>query len=1110
MDNNRPFYRKRIFWTVNIVIVIAFAIIIGLNFNLMRDAETNKMQSEGQLRLSNIASQVENSLSKAENYAESYSAQLEMILESGENGDDKLYSFIDYQNELLKKKTGGACTATYIAYNNKLYMQDFVPDEDFNLTERVWYVGAEKNQGNLFITNPYIDANTGELCYSISKLLEDDSTIIGMDFTMEDIQDYVEEMDYEIDGISMIINSTGMIVGHSDGSVVGRNYDELEYRELIDKVFNLYGNYFEYTIANGTKYTVFSDKTTSGWYLIVCIPTNAIKSGLNNSTIAVNIILAVLCICLLVFFSYTYAKRTRLKYKLDIQEKFLNDASLSLRKSANRIISQTNVVDELSSTGAREFIGQIRDTSRDLINSLDNLSTFGQLSRDDVEDVHKKDGRQLIDSLQHRKQGRGIVIILLIAAIVSVTINTVTQIKYVDMRMQEESEVYFSKLQSWVDTNITLTNDMALHLGAQPELYKDYEKAVEYIDNVVGNNSEISVAYIVNPKWEHTVIMNNGWEPTDPSWHVEEREWYVDTVLSDNGFNISTPYKDEQTGLYCVTFSQIVYNKAGETVGIVGVDFYMDTLIDILGKSYTNDGYAFLTDSSYTILNHPSDAYQMSSTDSVNAADTEYRNALIRGTVTTFVDYDSNHKVCYAISEPQSGFTVITVKNLWLIYSTLIISDIMLVLMFAVCIGLILAIIKYITEWQEKLNLELKNAADEAIAAGKAKSDFLANMSHEIRTPINAVLGMNEMIQREANDPVILSYAADIQSAGKNLLSIINDILDFSKIESGKMTIVPMEYDVSSVINDLVNMISSRAKNKNLKLVLDIDRNLPETLFGDDVRLCQIITNILTNAVKYTDSGSVTLTIRREYEEVIPENGDILNIYVAVRDTGRGIREEDIDKLYATFTRIDEKNTRNIEGTGLGINITSSLLRMMDSELKVESVYGKGSVFYFTIPQKVVSNRPIGDYKERFKKATSAESKDNEKRTAPNARILLVDDTEMNLKVEANLLKRTKAKIDTAVDGLGALEKMASEKYDIIFLDHMMPGMDGIETLNKAREQDIIKNTPVIALTANAVGGARERYLEAGFDDYLSKPVKGKDIEGMLYKYINKDLIEVE
>lgn len=678
------------------------------------------------------------------------------------------------------------------------------------------------------------------------------------------------------------------------------------------------------------------------------------------------------------------------------------------------------------------------------------------------------------------------------------------------MKMKSESEVYFSQLQSWVDTNITLTNDMALHLGARPDLYKDYESAVKYIDNVVGKNDEISVAYIVNPKWEHTVIMNNGWEPTDPSWHVEERDWYIDTVLSDKGFNISTPYKDEQTGLYCVTFSQIVYSEAGDIVGIVGVDFYMDTLIDILGKSYTNDGYAFLTDSSYTILNHPNEKYQMSSTDSVNAADTEYRTALVTGNITTFMDYDGNQKVCYAISESKSGFTVITVKNYWLIYSTLIISDLMLLLVFAACIGLILAIMRFITGWQERLNKELQVAADQAIAAGKAKSDFLANMSHEIRTPINAVLGMNEMIQRESKDPVVLNYASDIQSAGRNLLSIINDILDFSKIESGKMTLVPVEYDVSSVINDLVNLIAARAESKKLELILDIDKSIPETLFGDDVRICQIITNILTNAVKYTDEGSVTLTIRRENTDILPAKGEDMNMYVAVKDTGRGIKEEDIEKLYSTFTRIDEKNTRNIEGTGLGINITSSLLNMMGSELKVESVYGKGSVFYFTLAQKVISDKPIGDYKERYKKASKSEADTAIVKTAPDARILIVDDTPMNLKVEANLLKRTKATVETASDGLSALGKMAETKYDIIFLDHMMPGMDGIETLAKAKEQNILKDTPIIALTANAVGGARDRYLEAGFDDYLSKPVKGKDIEAMVYKYISEELIVVE
>lgn len=401
-------------------------------------------------------------------------------------------------------------------------------------------------------------------------------------------------------------------------------------------------------------------------------------------------------------------------------------------------------------------------------------------------------------------------------------------------------------------------------------------------------------------------------------------------------------------------------------------------------------------------------------------------------------------------------------------------------------------------------------AAEKAISADKAKSQFLANMSHEIRTPINAILGTNEMIQRESKDKNILEYSSDINSAGRTLLSLINDILDFSKIESGKMDLVLVEYDTKRLVNDLESIIFERANSKKLNFIIEIDDKLPKRLYGDDVRLRQIITNLLTNAVKYTEKGFIKLSIKRADSDAVIEKDGNIAVEVSVEDSGIGIKEEDISKLYKSFTRIEEERNRNIEGTGLGINITTNLLNMMGSELVVKSDYGKGSVFGFVVTQKVVDPSSVGDYKI---KSIHRPKSDGEKaivRTAPKAKVLIVDDTEMNLKVEARLLKRTKVQIDTAKDGFAALELLRVNKYDMIFLDHMMPKMDGIETLKHAKEEDIVKDTPVIVLTANAISGAKEMYLEAGFDDYLSKPVKGEEIERMLFGKISPELIVEE
>ncbi|MCQ2553232.1 MAG: response regulator [Clostridia bacterium] len=1107
--SNKPFYKRTKFWTGIIAILLLFSIALGTSYHYFNRLERTNIQSEGQLRLSNIAGQVENSLTKAESYAEKFASDLE-ILSVGNNGLSArtINSFIHNRNIELVEITNGTCTANYVAYDGKLYMENFVPTAHFHLTEREWYVGALKNAGKVFITNPYTDANTGELCYSISKLLSDGKTIIGMDFTMTDIQNYIDEMSASIDGISIIVNESGTIIGHTDNSFVGKNYEVLDYSELIEKVFNLYGNYFEYKTLDGVNYTVFSDKTSFGWYPIVCIPAYIMNSGVSAGSLIVNSLIVLFALAFLITYILFYKKNSDMEGALESRDKVISHAFTELSRPVSIILNQVELNRSLNK-GNFGTTDLIKESAEELSDSLKNLNSLTKITRENVEkDLKKKLSDDSADTGSYKRQGSLIITVLVIAAIVSILVNTLTQFNYVNARMEMESDVYSSQVKSWIDTNITLTNDMALHLGANPNMYEDYEYSVKYIDNVVKDNSDISVAYIVNPSWEHTVIMNNGWQPTDPNWHVESRDWYVDTILSENGFNISTPYKDEQTGMYCVTFSQLVKDEAGEIIGLVGIDFYMDTLINILGESYTNDGYAFLTDPNYIILNHPNVDYQMSSTKSVNAAETEYRGALVAEKLTNIKDFKGS-KVALASREKRSGFTVVTVKDFWSIYSTLILSDAMLLLIFAISVGVIIVIIRFMAKWQERLNHKLKLAADEAIAAGKAKSDFLANMSHEIRTPINAVLGMNEMIMREAKDPVIQEYSSDIQSAGRTLLSIINDILDFSKIESGKMEIVPVDYDVSSVINDLVNMIATRAEKKGLVLNLDIDENLPAKLYGDDVRIRQIITNILTNAVKYTDKGSVTLTIKGSEIKKTEGEKDKIRLLVSVKDTGKGIRPEDMKKLFSSFTRIDERANRNIEGTGLGITITSRLLHMMDSNLEVTSEFGVGSEFYFNLEQVVVDSTPIGDYKHRFKESLKP-AQVAIKHVIPKARILLVDDTEMNLKVETRLLKRTKAIVDTASGGRKALEMLKEQKYDIVFLDHMMPDLDGIETLQEAKKQNLVENTPVIALTANAIAGAKQSYLEAGFDDYLSKPVKGEEIEKMLFKYIRQELIEEE
>ena len=397
---------------------------------------------------------------------------------------------------------------------------------------------------------------------------------------------------------------------------------------------------------------------------------------------------------------------------------------------------------------------------------------------------------------------------------------------------------------------------------------------------------------------------------------------------------------------------------------------------------------------------------------------------------------------------------------------------------------------------------QLKEEKELADRANRAKSTFLASMSHEIRTPIHAVVGMSEMILRESKEDEILSYAGDIHSAAGSLLSIVNGILDFSKIESGRMEILPVSYQLSSLIHDIYLLIADRAEKKNLMLQVHVDESLPSTLYGDDIRLKQIVTNLLTNAVKYTESGSVTLDITGTVQN------ETCELLVQVKDTGIGIREEDIRKLFQAFERIDEKRNRNIEGTGLGINITQQLLILMGSTLHVESVYGEGSCFSFRLKQKVIQREPVGNLEERLQ---------NEKRQevhragfrAPDVHVLVTDDIEMNRRVFRGLLKQTDILVAEAASGQESLTKAREEKYDLIFMDNMMPDMDGIETMQRLRADVWGKNTktPIIMLTANAIAGAKEEYERAGFDGYLSKPIDPKKLEAIICQFLSEDRI---
>ena len=395
-----------------------------------------------------------------------------------------------------------------------------------------------------------------------------------------------------------------------------------------------------------------------------------------------------------------------------------------------------------------------------------------------------------------------------------------------------------------------------------------------------------------------------------------------------------------------------------------------------------------------------------------------------------------------------------------------------------------------------------KRSQQEAEAANMAKSSFLANMSHEIRTPINAILGMNEMILREEKDPAIRGYAGNIQASGNSLLSIVSDVLDISKIESGKLEIIPVDYEVNSLISDCCNLAAGRAKAKELELLVECADNVPMKLCGDETHIRQIIMNLLTNAVKYTEKGTVKLIVSGRFTD----GGFVLKVDVS--DTGIGIAEENLPQLFTQFQRFDLQRNRNIEGTGLGLSIVKRLCDLMSGTITARSVLGSGSTFTVELPQKVVDSTPCGGVNLNY--SAGAEHEYHHSFEAPEAKILAVDDLPVNLLVIANLLKETRIKIDTAGSGRECLDKCSQQKYDLILMDHMMPEMDGVQTFEKLHGDKSSPNfeTPVIMLTANALAGMREQYMDVGFADYVSKPVRGAKLEEAIRRNLPESLIK--
>ena len=1034
-----------------LLVAVMTVVLVGImifNVLLMYDIAAEQTEEIGRMRVQNIATGFQKSLTRAEYTLERVCSSLEEMTQSGAT-EAEIRHFLAEQRDIEYSLSDGVCVNVFCVVDGVIMMSDMETPKDYVLQDRVWYRGLlAARRGEIYISPTYKDVFTDNMCFTVATMLED-GLAVGLDYSVAEIQSYVNEMGNDTYGDAMIVDANEIIVGYTDPDMIGKKLStELpQYRDVfLRAVASDEESLSLKAFADGEGSTIFCSKTENGWYMMCSVSNSALYRE-NYSQLFRNLCLILLLVFLIV-----------IVYFLGLRK----------RRQAERILRKWE--------------------------------------EEDVKDNRKKKQIDLTVRDQ-RKYQVGITSIFIVTMIIAISGSASMSINESRIKMEEELREYHYKVGDWILEQKSVLDMFDNVVAAKPEMLLDYNGMVKFLDDITKHYPKISATYIANPDFPHghPMVMNNGWVP-EPDYVEEERIWYTGALTAED-FNITEPYYDARTGEYCITFSKVVKSDSGEFYGVFAIDFYLDVLVDILGESFSEKGYAFLVDKNGLIIDHPNLDYKFSDEDSVNIHELVYDRLYSETGMVVLKDYDGEYKVCASMNENVSGFRIVVVKDWWSIYGNVIQYAVLFLMLFGGCILAVNVVTNKMIQWQSKANDNLKEAAESAIRAEQAKSRFLSNMSHEIRTPINAVLGMNEMILRECKDELLLSYAANIQSSGETLLFLINDILDMSKIESGKMEIVMAEYEMADVIIDLWNVIYLRAQEKSLTVNFSVDETLPQWLLGDDVRIRQIVTNLLTNAVKYTSKGGIELHVTyRKTEE------DKMDLIISVKDTGMGIRQEDMGKLFESFQRIDEEKNRNIEGTGLGMSITMSLLTLMGGDIKVESEYQKGSTFTVTIPQKILSYEPTGDFESIMGRQRSGEVQKRESYEAPDARVLVVDDNDMNLTVFKALLKRTKMNIVTADSGKNCLELVKKEPFHIIFMDHMMPEMDGIETLHEIQKLKNFPNegTPVIALTANALSGARESYLKEGFIDFLTKPVDADLLEQMVASYLPEELLQIK
>lgn len=1109
---------------VTALIIAFFVGIVLAYYGMVYSERRSRIVKDGEISAIKTSMEFNEYLSTSLDAIEMTAYTVDGMIAEGKS-DEEILDYLVGQSTAIMNTVFENTTGMYGYINGKFVSgSNWTPPDDFVATERPWYIKAISKGGEIAIVEPYKDAQTGNIMMAISKTLSDGKNVVAFDITLDEIQEITEDaVNSDISDVEFIIDRSGNVITHSDKNEFGKNYihekDSLG-DAVVNKLFSTDEYYFEVDFK-GVNYIVYSEPLLNDWF---CISVKETTSAFRS----LNVILVVtICVLIAVVTVITIIMR-----KSNMRNQIAQRLSAQLSSTAEIYVSMheinfiTDTFTEVrnNKNEASALIGVTRDHCQQMIRSI--MEHFSaESTRDSILDFvdfsklnARLSGRKTITSefLNNDGQWRRARFIVSERTETGGVARAMYLIEDIDgekrdrdtayeaaKKMNDQiasvAKIYFTMYDIDVKNN-TLSrikndtqNDSGVEDGdsgnAQHMLYEisehmthitnrsqihNFMKLSDLDDRLKEKNTITEEFLSSNERWRRARFVVSGRDTDNTISHVL---WLVE------GIDDEKRMRDELL-------------EASETLGIRMasiVNIYMTVHeIDIVNDTFTEikSQLEFVRD---MIGETSTNAQETLSKVMASIVDEQFRDEIIRFVDLSTLEYRLSNRDTISIEYMnrdklwrRGRFVVSRCDDSGKLTHVMWLSEDI--------------------DDEKKESDKLLDISERALAASEARSSFLADMSERLRLPINNVIGMNEMIMLESDNENISEYSESVNASGNHLLGMINDIFDFSKIESGKMEIVPVDYDLASMINDIVSMTQAEADKKGLRFELEINSDLPRMLRGDEAHIKQIVTNLLENSLKYTEKGSISLTIRFEK---LADEPDAVMMYFAVKDTGVGIRKENMKKIFDITSTSYNDRSEAVQGTGLGMYIIQRLLEMMDSSLKAESIYGLGSKFSFRLKQNVAVWEPLGNYEAAYKSFIESRMKGSDSFRAPDAEILVVDDTPINITVLKSLLRKTGIKTDSAVSGKECLSLTSDKKYDIIFIDHSMPDMDGIETLHKIRENDNDPNhkTPVICLTANASESMREQYLEEGFDDHLIKPIDHAKLEEMLLKYIPENKI---